>query len=130
MLSGRRLRIGIIAVILISFAVVLPSVLLGGSSDDNGPFPFFNLNKPALAITAAEFPDPEIGISAYIKFDPAQEPLDLDALPRSLFTQVTHAGDNFVIGTFSHQKNLSGGIFSPMTVSRQHSFDGFENHLG
>ena len=41
----------------------------------------------------------------------------LNALPRSLFTQVTHAGDHFVIGTFSHQKNLSGGIFSPITVS-------------
>lgn len=74
--------------------------------DDSGDlqlFPGLALSQPALAITADEFPDTNIGFSAYFK---TEQVLDLDNLPRELFSDVKFAGDNFVIGT-----NTSGNTF-------------------
>ena len=80
--------------VMLALAIIWPML----ARDDEGSvlaFPGFSLVQPVLALTAAEFPDPNIGISAYLQI--ASPTLDLDAPPASLFDDVTHGGDNFVI---------------------------------
>ena len=83
--------------LILAFAIIWPMV----ARDEAGnvrAFPGFGLAQPILALTAAEFPDPSVGMSVYIQI--ATPTLDLDGPTKSPFTQVTYGGDNFVIGMF------------------------------
>lgn len=97
-----RLLVLVIVIPILSIAggLIIPPLLPGDQSDD---FLGFRLSQPVLALTAAEFPDPDIGISGYLKFAPGS--IDLDELPRTRFDNLTHAGDNFVIGDFLVSRN-------------------------
>ena len=101
--------------VMLALAIIWPML----ARDDEGSvlaFPGFSLVQPVLALTAAEFPDPNIGISAYLQI--ASPTLDLDAPPASLFDDVTHGGDNFVIGQFlppRHLTNPPSGPGSPIS---------------
>ncbi|MBI4338053.1 MAG: hypothetical protein HY683_09540 [Chloroflexi bacterium] len=65
------------------------------------------LARPALAQGGPGFPDGEAGMSAYIKF-PAGS-VNTDNLVRDLFTGMTLAGANYVIGQFSEPRIAVNG---------------------
>ena len=82
---------------------VEPDTRLAGSLD-------FLLAPPAFAQTqtVTPFPDDQAGISAYIRLSGAST--TLDNLVTQLFTSMTHAGDNYVIGQFTQSRSLFSNV--------------------
>ena len=94
------------AVVAVGLLLIPLSLSLASrSTNSDGPLGSalsFLLARPALAQTSPAFPDDQAGISAYIKFSPGA--ITLDDLVTGLFTGMTYAGDNYVIGQFSEPR--------------------------
>jgi hypothetical protein len=88
----------------IGLAIIGTYALVGGASDsDESSFPGFRLVRPLFAATTTTgFPDPDAGLSAYIKVDASK--MDLDALI-SKFVDLKLAGDNYVVGRYMQPRH-------------------------
>jgi len=95
----KRTAIYLAALPVIALALIGTYALVRGASDsEESSFPGFRLVRPLFAATSTTgFPDPDAGLSAYIKIDANK--IDLDALI-SKFVDLKLAGDNYVIGRY------------------------------
>ena len=107
-----RIGVTIGLVVLVSLAGGWVYSLTGESED--GGLPGFALVKPLFAQEdPAAFPDPDVGLSAYVKFEPGQ--VDLDLLIENLLLGLKVVGDNYVMGWIS-QHRFGSTIHSWPTV--------------
>ena len=111
----RWMRLGMAAitiVVLAGAATGAYALIGGGNSVDETPLPGFRLVRPALAQAGGAFPDPQAGLSAYVKVDPG--PVDFDTLIRNHFTQLRFHGDNYIVGTIPVPQTFIG---TPISVN-------------